>query len=157
MKIYIGADHAGFDLKEKLKTYISELGHEVLDKGPFSYDPDDDYPDFIRPVALAVVADVGSMGVIIGASGQGEAMCANRIKGVRAGVYYGGKNTQVDILGNTLNMIASMREHNNANIISVGARFASEDEIKSSIKVFLETKFSGELRHVRRINKLDVN
>ena len=155
MKIYIGTDHAGFELKEKLKVYISELGYEVQDMGPFVYDADDDYPDLIRPVAEAVANDTGSMGVILGGSGQGEAMCANRVKGARAGVFYGGASMQTDISGNTLDMIASMREHNNANIISLGARFMSEDEVKDAVKRFLSLPFSGNERHLRRINKLD--
>ncbi|MDQ5971800.1 MAG: ribose 5-phosphate isomerase [Patescibacteria group bacterium] len=155
MKIYIGTDHAGFELKEKLKVYLSGLSYEVVDKGPFSYDKDDDYPDLIRPVAEAVAGDIGSMGVILGGSGQGEAMCANRVNGARAAVFYGGASTQTDISGNTLDMIGSMREHNNANIISIGARFMTEDEVKDAVKRFLELPFSGDPRHSRRINKLD--
>lgn len=155
MKIYIGTDHAGFELKEKLKVFISDLGYDVEDMGPFVYDADDDYPDLIRPVAEAVASDTGSMGVILGGSGQGEAMCANRVNGARAAVFYGGASTQTDVTGNTLDMIASMREHNNANIISLGARFMSEDEVKDAVKRFLELPFSGNERHLRRINKLD--
>jgi ribose 5-phosphate isomerase B len=155
MKIYIGTDHAGFELKEKLKVFISSLGYEVVDKGPFVYDADDDYPDLIRPVAEAVAGDAGSMGIILGGSGQGEAMCANRVNGARAAVFYGGASTQTDVTGNTLDMIASMREHNNANIISLGARFMSEDEVKDAVKRFLALPFSGNERHLRRINKLD--
>ncbi len=154
MKVYIGTDHAGFELKEKLKKYINDLGYEVQDLGPFSYDADDDYPDLIRPVAEAVVADESSMGVILGGSGQGEAICANRVPGARAGVYYGGAKTQTDIKGNIFDMLTSMREHNNANIISLGARFMSEDEVMNAIKVFLSTPFSGNDRHLRRIKKL---
>ena len=89
MRIYISSDHTGYELKEKLKIYIGELGYEVEDKGPTQYDTNDDYPDFIKPMAEAVVADKGSLGVIIGGTGQGEAMCANRVKGVRAAVFYG--------------------------------------------------------------------
>src|SRR3990167_8784038 len=90
MKIYIGADHTGFELKKELKKYLEELGlgYEVEDKGPFAYDADDDYPDFIRPVAEAVAKDETSFGVIFGGSGQGEAMCANRVSGARAAVFY---------------------------------------------------------------------
>lgn len=154
-KVYIGTDHAGFELKEKLKVYIAELGYDLEDLGPFSFDPDDDYPDLIRPVAEAVAGNDGSMGVILGGSGQGEAMCANRVKGARAGVFYGGATMQTDISGNTLDMIASMRDHNNANIISLGARFMTEDEVKDAVKRFLELPFSGNERHARRIKKLD--
>ncbi len=90
MKIYIGSDHAGFEIKEKLKAYLGELGlgYKVEDKGAFSYDTDDDYPDFIRPVAEAVAKDLNSRGIILGGSGQGEAMCANRVPGARAAVFY---------------------------------------------------------------------
>lgn len=150
MKIYIGSDHAGYELKEKLKAYLSELKNEVIDDGAFEYDSEDDYPDFITPVAEKVgkacldddlCRDV--IGIIIGGSGQGEAMCANRIPGARAAVYY----------GNDLNIVKVTREHNNANILSLGARFINEEEAKQAVKLFIDTQFSGELRHVRRINK----
>jgi ribose 5-phosphate isomerase B len=156
MKIYLGTDHAGFELKEKLKVFLGELGYAVEDKGPFSFDKEDDYPDFIFSVARAVSEDEGSFGVILGGSGQGEAMCANRIKGVRAGVYYGDLSSQIDSDGKTIDMITSLREHNNANIISIGARFLGEENVKSAIKKFIETPFPGDERHARRIKKLDL-
>ena len=146
MKIYIGSDHAGFELKEKIKTYLIGLSYEVVDKGAFTLDNNDDYPDFVLPVASSVATDENSFGIILGGSGQGEAMCANRVKGVRATEYYGG-NTDI---------IKISREHNNANILSIGARFASEDEAISAINIFIETKFNEEERHIRRINKLEV-
>ena len=90
MKIFIGSDHAGFELKEKLILFLKELGHEVGDKGAFEYNKDDDYPDFIKPLAEEVTGNQNSRGIILGKSGQGEAMCANRVKGARAAVYYGG-------------------------------------------------------------------
>lgn len=155
MKVYIGTDHAGFELKNKLVEYLKELGHDVSDQGPFEYDAQDDYPDFIFPVAEAVGSDIGSFGIVLGGSGQGEAMCANRVSGVRAAVYYGEAGTQEDMSGNTLGMIASTREHNNANVLSIGARFLSEEQVKDAIKLFLETPFSGDERHVRRIKKID--
>ena len=156
MKIYIGTDHAGYELKEKLKIYLSELGYEVVDKGAFKYDTNDDYPDFIKPVAEAVALDTGSFGIIGGASGQGEAMCANRVKGARAALFYGTTQVnQTDMSGNILDMIASTRMHNNANILSLGFRFLSEEEVKNAIKIFLETKFENEERHLRRVKKLD--
>lgn len=155
MKIYLGTDHAGFELKEKLKTYLGELGHTVEDKGPFAFDKDDDYPDFIFPVANAVASEEGSFGVILGGSGQGEAMCANRVKGARAGVYYGDLASQVDSDGKTIDMVTSLREHNNANIISIGARFLDEEKVKEATKKFIETSFPGGDRHTRRIKKLD--
>ena len=165
MKIYIGADHAGFDLKEKLKIYLNDMGYEVEDKGAFKYDENDDYPDFIKPVAEAVVANSGSSeveerrGIILGGSGQGEAMCANKVPGVRASVFYGevlAQNT-VDVNGkkstNPFEIVLLERLHNDANILSLGVRFITEDEAKSAIKLFLDTKFSAEERHIRRINK----
>lgn len=155
MKIYLGTDHAGYELKNKLKDYLSSLGHEVEDKGPFIFDKEDDYPDFIFPVAEAVSSDAGSFGVILGGSGQGEGMCANRIKGARAGVYYGDISNQTDSDGKVIDMITSLREHNNANILSIGARFLEEEKVKIAIKKFIETPFSGGERHSRRIEKLD--
>lgn len=145
MKIFIGTDHAGFELKEALVVFLRELGHEVEDMGAHSFEALDDYPDFIRPVAEAVAKNPEARGIILGGSGQGEAMCANRVQGVRAAVYYG---CVVDIA------ILS-REHNNANILSLGARFVTEEEAKKVVKVWLETPFSNEEKHARRIAKLD--
>lgn len=155
MKIYLATDHAGFELKNKLKDYLSSLGHEVIDKGPFEYNENDDYPDFIRLAAEAVASEVGSFGIILGGSGQGEAMCANRIKGARAAVYYAETGFQTDIAGKTIDMIDSVRIHNNANILSIGARFLSQDEVVRAVTKFIETPFSNEERHIRRIEKLD--
>ena len=152
MKIHFASDHGGYELKETLKGYITELGHEVVDHGTNSMEPCD-YPDFITPCAEAVAADVFSSGIILGGSGQGEAMCANRTKGARAVVYYGAAKSQVDSSGKTLNMIQSVREHNNANMLSLGARFISADEAKDVVKTFIETPFSGDERHVRRLAK----
>jgi len=143
--IYIGSDHAGYELKEKLKIYIKELGYEIEDKGAFSLDNNDDYPDFIIPVAEAVAKEKGSFGIVLGGSGEGEAMSANKIDGIRATEYYGGD----------LEIVKLGREHNDANILSLGARFINEDEAKEAVKIFLETKFSEEERHIRRINKLE--
>ena len=165
MKIYIGSDHAGFELKEKIALYLKELelGYEVQDMGAFNFLESDDYPDFIKPVAEAVAGDKGSFGIILGGSGQGEAMCANRTAGVRAMVFYGPKEPilSVDIAGrnsvDTFEIVKLAREHNDANIISIGARFVTEDEAKFAIELFLGTKFSGEERHIRRINKIDNN
>lgn len=163
MKIYIGTDHTGFELKEKLKKYLEELelGYEVEDKGAFKYDADDDYPDFIRPVAEAVAKDKGSRGIIMGGSGQGEAMCANRVKGARAVVFYGEAVAEgaIDVNGikstDPFEIIKLARIHNDANILSVSTRFLSEDQIKFAIELFLTTKFADEERHIRRINKLE--
>lgn len=154
MKIFIAFDHAGFELKEKLKVFLSNEGHDVEDCGAFTYDADDDYPDFIRPCAEKVAATPGSFGIIGGASGQGEAMVANRIPGVRAALYYGEPDRkQTDMGGKELDMIASTREHNDANILSIGSRFLSEAQIQEKIRTFLATPFSGAERHARRIAK----
>jgi len=148
MKIYIGSDHAGFELKENLIPFLKELGHEVEDKGAFAYDPDDDYPDFVKPVAEAVSGGSGAMGIVIGGSGQGEAICANRFKNVRAFEYYAPSRGEI-------NIVEDSRSHNNSNVISLGARFLSKDEAKDAVRLWLSTPFSGEERHVRRIAKLD--
>lgn len=145
MKIHIGTDHAGFELKNKLVEYIKELGHDVIDHGAFSLDPSDDYPDFIKPVAEAVSKDLQSKGIILGGSGQGEAMTANKFDEVRAVEYYGG-TTEIIKLG---------REHNDANILSIGARFVTDDEATTAVKLFLETDFSNDPRHIRRIEEIN--
>ena len=113
MKIHLATDHAGLELKEKVKLYLSDLNYEVIDHGAYEYDALDDYPDFIFPCANAVSNDPESKGIILGGSGQGEAMAANRIKGCRAAVFYSGPKEIVTL----------SREHNNANILSLGARF----------------------------------
>jgi ribose 5-phosphate isomerase B len=143
--IYIGSDHAGYELKEKLKIFLKELGHQVSDKGAYKLDNQDDYPDFIVPVAEAVSHDENSFGIILGGSGQGEAMSANKIEGVRATEYYGGDPEIVKI----------SRMHNDANILSLGARFVTEEEAREVVTLFLDTKFSKEKRHIRRINKMN--
>ncbi len=163
MKIYIGTDHTGFELKEKLKVYLSELeaGYEVEDLGAFKYDKDDDYPDFIKKVAEAVANDAESKGIVIGGSGQGEAFCANKTKGIRAVVFYGPRETEssVDITGrkstDPFEIVKLTREHNNANILSLGVRFMTEDEAKFACELFLSTKFGADERHIRRINKIE--
>ena len=161
MKIYIGTDHVGYKFKEELKKYLSDIliGHEIIDKGAFTWDADDDYPDFITPVAVAVASEEGSFGIILGGSGQGEAMCANRVKGARAVVFYGEEipEGEVDISGrksiDTFEIVKLAREHNNANILSIGARFVTLDEAKFACELFLKTPFSKDERHIRRINK----
>ena len=159
MKVYIGSDHAGFELKEKLKVYLSELEYEVEDQGAFALVPNDDYPDYITKVAESVVADKESLGVVIGGTGQGEVMCANKVKGARAALFYGPvfPKMAVDIEGRESNdsyeIIKLARIHNDANILSLSARFVSEDEAKFAVELFLSTKFSGDERHIRRIAK----
>ena len=145
MKIFLGADHAGFKLKNKIKTYLEELGEEVFDKGANELNEQDDYPDFILPVARAVREDKGAKGIILGGSGQGEAIVANKIPGVRAVVYYGGDKK----------ILTLSREHNDANVLSLGARFLTEEEAITAVKLWLETSFSKEERHERRIKKIE--
>lgn len=146
MTIYIGCDHAGYELKKALKAHLSALGYEVVDKGAFKYDPADDYPDFIFPVAKAVAEDPEHhRGIVIGKSGQGEAMASNRIKGIRAAVWYGGN----------FELLKLSREHNNANVLSLAAGFVSAEEAKRAVEFWLNTPFSNEERHIRRIKKLD--
>ena len=144
MKIHLATDHAGLELKGKIKLHLTELGHEVIDHGAHEYDALDDYPDFIFPCAKAVAQDDQSRGIILGGSGQGEAMAANRIKGIRAAVYYNGPEE----------IIGLSRQHNNANILSLGARFMSEKEIYRIIEIWFDTDFEAG-RHQKRINKLD--
>ena len=163
MKIYIGSDHVGYEFKEELKKYLSELnlGYEIEDKGALEYNKDDDYPDFIKLVAEAVASNVESKGIIIGGSGQGEAICANRVKGIRAVVFYGPKEAvgTVDVMGressDTFELVKLAREHNNANVLSLGLRFQTVDEARFAVELFLATKFPGDERHIRRINKID--
>lgn len=146
MKVYIASDHAGFELKEILKTFISENPEYYLeDMGPHTLDPSDDYPDYILPLAEKVAAEEGSMGIVIGGSGEGEAIAANKVQGIRAAEYYGGN----------LEIVRLSREHNNANILSLGARFVSSEDAKHAVTLWLTTPFSGEERHVRRIEKIE--
>ena len=144
MIIHIATDHAGLELKEKVKSYLSKLDYEVIDHGAYEYDALDDYPDFIFPCAEAVSNDPNSKGIILGGSGQGEAMAANRVKGVRAAVFYNGPDE----------IIKLSRQHNDANILSLGARFMSDREMYKIIELWLSTDFESG-RHKRRIEKLD--
>jgi len=146
MEIYLGADHAGFELKEKIKEFLNSLGFQVFDEGAFSYEAEDDYPEFCQIVARLVVGEAGrARGIVIGHSGQGEAITVNRFKGIRAVVYYGGPD----------GIIRLSRLHNDANILSLGAGFLNEEEAKQAVKHWLETPFSSEVRHKRRIKQLD--
>lgn len=146
MKICIASDHAGYELKSALIPYLTDLGHEVADFGAESLNPDDDYPGFIAQAAVAVFQDIeNTKGIIIGGSGQGEAIVANRLPAIRAAVYYGGN----------LDIIKLSREHNDANILSLGARFMSVKEAQDAVKLWLETEFSGEEKHIRRIEQIE--
>ncbi|MFZ4500272.1 MAG: RpiB/LacA/LacB family sugar-phosphate isomerase [Minisyncoccia bacterium] len=143
MTIHLATDHAGFLHKEAVKEYLISIGMTVVDHGATQLVESDDYPDFVLPAASAVASDTGSLGIIFGGSGQGEAMAANRVPGIRAAVYYGGP---ADIL--TLS-----REHNNANILSIGANFVSVEETLQAVRLWSETPFSNDERHVRRLGK----
>tara|TARA_Y100001935_G_scaffold252813_1_gene257543 strand:+ start:1201 stop:1638 length:438 start_codon:yes stop_codon:yes gene_type:complete len=145
MKIILAADHAGFELKEKIKQNLLNRSIGVKDFGAMSYNSSDDYPDFIIPAAKFLSKNTDYLGIILGGSGQGEAIAANRVNGIRAVVYYGG----------SLEIIKLSRMHNNANILSLGARFVKEENIMKVIDLWLNTDFEGD-RHLRRIKKLDI-
>ena len=144
MIIALGTDHAGIELKEFVKKFLEESGYEVKDFGAYEYDSGDDYPDFINPTAEFVSKNNDAMGIIFGGSGQGEAMAANRYKEVRAAVFYGGPDKIVSL----------SRQHNNANILSLGSRFIEPKDAINVIKLWLSTTFEGG-RHQKRIDKLD--
>ncbi len=158
-KVYFAADHAGFALKNALMAHVRTRGYEIEDLGAFSSDPDDDYPDFMTPLARRIAAEPDACGVIVGGSGQGEAMCANRISGVRAAVFYGPMRVTaaLDIEGGRsedgYDAVRLPRRHNDANILSIGARFVSGDEAGEAVRIFLDTPFSGSPRHQRRLAK----
>lgn len=144
-RIFIASDHAGFTLKEELVGILRTHGYAVNDMGAHMYDEGDDYPDFIQKVAMAIREHPADRGIILGGSGQGEAITANRFPGVRAVVYYGGPE----------DIITLSRSHNNANILSLGARFLSVGDAEKAVLLWLSTPFSSEPRHIRRIEKID--
>lgn len=154
-KIHIGSDHAGFELKEVLVEYLEKKGFEIIDHGAYEFDEDDDYVDYILPVAREVSSDPESKGIILGGSGQGEAMLANRIPGIRAVAYYGGEDLTDSRDG--LGVLALSRLHNDSNILSLGARFLIEDEAKEAVENWLETEFDGSDKYIRRIVRMDQN
>jgi len=157
MKVVIASDHGGFELKEILKPFLTLLGYEVVDVGAFALDMNDDYVPFMQAAARKVEEDPEhTRGIVIGGSGQGEAIAANRFKGIRAAVYYGEpRKNQIDAEGRELDMLTSSREHNNANVLSLGARFLSKGEAKEAVKKWLAISFPESERHVRRIEMLD--
>jgi ribose 5-phosphate isomerase B len=160
MTIYFASDHAGFDLKNELLAFVrEELHFDVHDCGAYESNPNDDYPAIIAVAALAVSRDVEggmeSRAIILGASGQGEAIVANRFRNVRAIVYYGPTGHQTDASGNELDMIASTRMHNNANALSIGAKFVSSEDAKQVVHAWLSTPFSNEERHARRVAQIE--
>ncbi|HVF69011.1 MAG TPA: RpiB/LacA/LacB family sugar-phosphate isomerase [Xanthomonadales bacterium] len=161
MKIYLATDHTGLELKEKLKKFLTEKGFEVEDCGAYAYDKHDDYPDFIAKAAEGVSKDPeNSRGIIFGGSGQGEAMVANKFKGVRCALFY----TPVapvhaaDITGrmstDPYEMLRLTREHNDANMLSLGFRFLKEADILKAVEMFLNEPFTGIERHARRVEKI---
>ncbi|AIC47387.1 ribose-5-phosphate isomerase [Rhodoluna lacicola] len=146
MRIHIATDHAGLELSHFLIRELTKQGHEVFDHGPTSYDPLDDYPSFCINAALAVVADekAGSeaLGIVLGGSGNGEQIAANKVKGIRAALAWNDSTAKL------------AREHNNANVIAVGARQHSQEEVLHLIELFISEPFSNDERHVRRIGKI---
>ena len=142
MRIHIGSDHAGFEFKNELITHLVMNGHDVTDHGPYEYDALDDYPDFCIPCAEAVAKDSTSVGIVLGGSGNGEQISANKVKGIRAALVW------------SLETAKLAREHNNSNVISVGQRQHTAQEVKDFIDLFLATKFPGDERHERRIQKI---
>ncbi len=142
MRVHIGCDHAGFELKNFLVGELGALGHEVVDHGPQSYDPEDDYPAFCIAAGEAVVADPGSLAIVIGGSGNGEQIAANKVTGTRAALAYDVDTARL------------ARQHNDANVIALGGRMHSEAEALGLVTLFLDTPFSGDPRHQRRIDQL---
>jgi ribose 5-phosphate isomerase B len=143
MRVHLGSDHAGLELKQHLAKHLEATGHEIIDHGPHQYDPEDDYPPYCLRAGEAVVADPESLGVVIGGSGNGEQIAANKVKGVRAALAW---SLETAKLG---------RQHNNANVVAVGARMHSVEEATSFVEAFLAEPFSQNPRHIRRIEELD--
>lgn len=160
--ILIASDHAGFELKQALIPYIQDMGFDVKDFGAHEFLEDDDYPDYIAPLAKEISENDGiQQAIVIGGSGQGEAMVANRVPGVRCAVFYGPKSpiTAVDVTGrlsqDDYEIVRLSRMHNNANVLSLGARFLNLDDAKKAINIFLGTIYVEEERLERRIEKID--
>ena len=142
MRIHLGCDHAGFELKEHLRRHLAAAGHDVVDHGAAVYDPDDDYPAFCIAAAQGVAADADSLGIVIGGSGNGEQIAANKVVGVRAALAWSEETARL------------AREHNDANVMGLGARMHDSDAAVRIVGAFLATPFSGEERHIRRIQQL---
>ena len=143
MRVHIGGDHAAYDLLGELVTFLEQEGHEVTNHGPHTYDAEDDYPVFVLRAAEAVAADPTSLGVVLGGSGNGEQMAANKVKGIRAALCY------------SVELATLAREHNNAQVISIGARMTAVEEAKVMVAAFLATPFSAAPRHQRRIDLVE--
>lgn len=156
----MATDHAGFELKNKIAGILRSEGYEIEDCGPFAFDKDDDYPDWISKAAQKVSSDPQGFGIVFGGSGQGEAIVANKFKNVRCALFYApAVPTQaIDINGATsedpYEILRLTREHNNSNMLSLAIRFLSMAQIVEAIKVFLQSPFTGDERHVRRIDKI---
>jgi ribose 5-phosphate isomerase B len=142
MRVHLGADHAGFELKEYLRQHLAQAGHEVVDHGPPEYDAQDDYPPYCLRAAEAVVADAGSLGIVIGGSGNGEQIAANKVKGARAALAW------------SVDTARLARQHNDANVLAVGGRMHALDEASAFVDAYLSEPFSGDDRHSRRIAML---
>lgn len=142
MRVHLGTDHAGFEAKNHLVEVLRAAGHEVVDHGPFVYDAADDYPVFCLRAAAAVAADSGSLGVVLGGSGNGEQMAANKVRGVRAALAWSEDTARL------------AREHNDAQVVSIGARMHSIEEIVRFVETFLATPYSGEARHAARVEMI---
>jgi ribose 5-phosphate isomerase B len=142
MHVYLGSDHAGFELKQHLIGWLTAQGHTPFDCGPAAYDGEDDYPPYVLLAASRTVGDPGSLGIVIGGSGNGEAIAANKVRGVRAALAWNEQTAEL------------AREHNDANVISLGARMHTLDEATRFVEIFLNTPFSGVERHARRIAML---
>jgi ribose 5-phosphate isomerase B len=140
MRVFLGTDHAGFELKQHLMTVLADAGHDPVDCGAFAYDAEDDYPPFCFEVGERTVTEPGSLGVVIGGSGNGEQIAANKVPGVRAALAW---NRDTATLA---------RQHNDANVVSIGARQHTAEEAAELVLLFLQTPFSGEARHQRRID-----
>lgn len=160
MKIYLASDHAGFFLKGKIREFLQKQGYGVEDFGPHAENPADDYPDFIKKVAQMVSLHPHEKGIVIGGDGEGEAIVANKYPGVRAVVFYGPclPIAAIDAKGTETSdpfaLIRLTRQHNNANVLSLGARFLTDQDALKAVSLWLETDFSKEERHIRRITKI---
>jgi ribose 5-phosphate isomerase B len=142
MRVYLGADHAGYELKVHLANHLAKQGYDVVDVGPHVFDPDDDYPTFCLHAGARVVADAGSLGVVIGGSGNGEQIAANKVEGVRAALAW------------SVEVARLSRQHNDANVVGIGARQHTLDEATAIVEAFLTTQFSQDERHARRITQV---
>jgi ribose 5-phosphate isomerase B len=161
MKIYIGSDHGGYELKNKIVDFLKEKNYDINDMGPHVYDSEDDYPDYIIPTCEKVVEHKDNLGIVLGGSGQGEAIAANKVKGIRAMTFYSPVLAidAVDVTGrmskDPFENLKLAKEHNHSNVLSIGARFIDFETIKKAIIVWIETPYGNIERHMRRIKKIE--